>query len=151
MSWEEVWTGRGLLIKHYSTVINILPPHLNSTQVGLTNTPNSSSSMHVLLLPFHYVSLTWIIMLSSFPQTLATLQKHSHWLACHTLSLAQLGLDSLRQPILFRSEQRCNSYIDYILWVIMKKHSLADLGRLFSLNDIISLYGIIFYTIRHEL
>lgn len=26
--WEEVRTGSGLLIKHYSTVINILPPQL---------------------------------------------------------------------------------------------------------------------------
>lgn len=26
--WEEVRTGSGLLIKHFSTVINILPPQL---------------------------------------------------------------------------------------------------------------------------
>lgn len=66
--------GSGLLIKHYSAVINMLPSQLGATGLNRTNATDSSSTLD--LLPLHPVALTEIIVPSiSDPTRPTTTQK----------------------------------------------------------------------------
>lgn len=68
---EEVRTGNTLLIKHYSTVINILPVEIRpQTRCVQAHKHHGLFRCAHLLLPPHSVALTWIITLSGFPETL---------------------------------------------------------------------------------
>lgn len=68
---EEVRTGNTLLIKHYSTVINILPVEIRP-QTRWVQARKHHGLFHCThpLLPSHSVALTWIIRLSSCPEPL---------------------------------------------------------------------------------
>lgn len=67
---EEVRTGNSLLIKHYSTVINILPVEIRpQTQWVQARKHHRLFHSALPLLPLHSAALTCIITLSGFPQT----------------------------------------------------------------------------------
>lgn len=70
---EEVRTGNTLLIKHYSTVINILPVEIRpKTQWVQAHKHHGLFRCTHPRLPLHSVALTWIITLSFFPEILNT-------------------------------------------------------------------------------
>lgn len=97
---EEVWTGNSLLIKHYSTVINILPVEIRP-QTRWVQARKHHRLFHRThpLLPLHSAALTWIITLSGFPQTLNAPQHPSDWVISHTLSPCYLDLEKIETPL----------------------------------------------------
>lgn len=71
---KEVRTGNAVLIKHYSTVINILPVGTRP-QTLWAQAHEHHGLFHCTypLLPPHSVALTWIIRRSSLSETLNAL------------------------------------------------------------------------------
>lgn len=98
---EEVRTGNSLLIKHYITVINVLPVEIKP-QTRWVQAHRHHGLFHRThpLLPLHCVALTWIITLSGFPQTPDAPQYPSDCLISHTLSLRYLGLEERPETLL---------------------------------------------------